>query len=122
GLISIMLDTQRRDLMSVISNVITDENDRRKAYEPYLLDPVSMVADTILPPIWQVTSAEDLIRNDSLKFSDALEISGAEHVLVDYPKGTERKLIHVFSVQFPMYPESREVLNSMDGFFKAYAE
>ena len=34
----------------------------------------------------------------------------------------ERKLVHVFSVVYPAYPESRTVFNEMDAFFKACKE
>lgn len=39
ALVSIMLDTQRRDLMCAISDTVTNEDDRGRAYEQYLLDP-----------------------------------------------------------------------------------
>lgn len=35
-------------------------------------------------------------------------------------KGNDRKLGHVFSVSYPMYPESIEVFQKMDAFFKAH--
>ena len=120
GLISIMLDTQRHDLISAISDQVTDRYDQGMPYEPYLLDPVSLVKETGLPPVWQVTSEEDLIRTDSLKLEKALTDHGTEHMIRDYPKGTERKLVHVFSVSYPMYPESREVFAAMDAFFRAH--
>ena len=104
GLISIMLDTQRRDLMGAISSVVTNANDRGKPWERYLLDPISLLEEAQLPPIFQVTSAEDLIQKDSLKLEKGLEARGAEHRMMNFPKGKERKLVHVFSVAYPMYP------------------
>lgn len=120
GSISIMLDTQRHDLMSAISDQVTVPADHGKPYESYLLNPVTLIRETALPPIWQVTSQEDLIHGDSLKLDQALTAAHKEHTLKDFPKGKERKLIHVFSVSYPMYPESREVFQSMDRFFKAH--
>ena len=99
---------------------MTDRNDKGKPYLPCLLDPVSLLEEADLPPVFQVTSAEDLIHGDSLKLEKALTAKGTEHVIIDYPKGTERKLIHVFSVSYPMYPESREVFDKMDAFFAAH--
>ncbi|MBR6090551.1 MAG: alpha/beta hydrolase [Anaerolineaceae bacterium] len=64
GLISIMLDTQRHDLMSAINSVVTDKNDRNRPYEKYLLDPAKLLDEADLPPLFQVTSEEDLIRKD----------------------------------------------------------
>lgn len=34
-----------------------------------------------------------------------------------FPEGKERKLEHVFSVAYPLYPESLDVLDGMDAFF-----
>ena len=118
GLISIMLDTQRHDLMRAINSVITDRDDAGKPYEPYLLDPAKLLFEAALPPLFLVTSAEDLIGKDTLKLDRLLTEQGFAHALLNFPKGTERKLPHVFSVMYPMYPESREVFKQMDAFFR----
>ena len=118
GLISIMLDTQRCDLMCAINSVVTDKNDRGKPYEKYLLDPALLLREAKLPPLFLVTSAEDLIGRDTLKFERLLTEADVPHTLLIFPKGGERKLPHVFSVMYPMYPESREVFAKMDAFFK----
>ena len=118
GLVSIMLDTQRRDLMRAISSVITDNNDRGKPYESYLHDPASLLDAAKLPPLFLVTSAEDLIGKDTQKFDRLLSEKSFPHTLLNFPKGTERKLPHVFSVMYPMYPESREVFTKMCAYFR----
>ena len=118
GFVSIMLDTRRRDLMSAVSSVVTDKNDRGKPWEKYLLDPALLAKEAELPPLYLVTSAEDLIGKDTRKLEGLLSERGAAHKLMDFPKGSERKLVHVFSVCYPMYPESREVFTKMDTFFR----
>ncbi len=118
GFVSIMLDTPRRDLMSAINNVVTDKNDRGTAYEKYVLDPARLLDEANLPPLFLVTSAEDLIGKDTHKLDKLLTEKSAAHTLLDFSKGSERKLVHVFSVMYPMYPESREVFMKMDAFFK----
>ena len=119
GLIFIMLDTQRRDLLCAIRNVVTDRNDRGKPYEKNLLDPALLVGDAGLPSLFLVTSAEDLIRRDTLKFDRLLTERHVEHSLLDFPKGVKgRKLVHVFSVMYPMYPESRDVFKKMNRYFQ----
>ncbi len=118
GLISIMLDTQRRDLMRAINSVITDRDDADKPCEKYLLDPSLLLDAAALPPLFLVTSAEDLIGRDTLKFDRLLTEKGFAHALLSFPKGTERKLPHVFSVMYPMYPESREIFAKMDAYFR----
>ena len=112
-----MLDTQRRDLMRAISSVITNKDDRGKPYEPFLRNP-SLLVMMPLPPIFMVTSEEDLIQKDTLKLDGLLTAAGKEHELLNFPKGGERQLIHVFSVSYPMYPESREVFDAMSAFFR----
>ena len=118
GLVSIMLDTQRHDLMSAINSVITEKADKGKPYEKYLLDPALLLEEAKLPLLYLVTSEEDLIGKDTLKFDRLLTEKGMKHELLKFPKRTERKLVHVFSVMYPMYPESREVFTKMDAYFK----
>lgn len=120
GLISIMLDTTRRDLMFFMRNVVSDEADEGKPYRKYLLDPVSMLKESALPPLYLVTSAQDLIRKDTLKFDRALSEAKLPHQLLDFPKGDKEKLVHVFSVQYPLWPESRIVYQEIDNYFKIY--
>ncbi len=119
GLFSIMLDTQRKDLMRAISNMVTCADDRGKPYEPYLLDPSLLVAAP-LPPLFLVTSAEDLIQKDTLKLDGLLTAAGHAHELLNFPKGNERQLIHVFSVSYPMYPESRQVFDGMSEYLPTH--
>lgn len=120
GLISVMLDTTRRDLMFFIRNVVTGKDDEGKPYRQYLLDPVSLLSETALPPLFLVTSAQDIIRKDTLKFDRALSAADVPHTLLDFPKGDRKKLVHVFSVQYPLWPESRKVYEEMDKYFQAH--
>lgn len=119
GLISIMLETQRNDLLKAISNVVTSRSDLGKPYEKYLLDPSLLIGESELPPSYLVTSAEDMIQQDTLKLDCLLTENHKEHTLLNFPEGKEHKLVHVFSVCYPMYPESREVFEKMNAFFKA---
>lgn len=119
GLVSIMLDTQRKDLMRAISNVVCGKEDAGRPYEPFLRSP-SLLMVAPLPPVLLVTSEEDLIRKDSLKLDGLLTAAGVEHKLLDFAKGAERQLIHVFSVSYPMYPESKQVFAQMNAFFAAH--
>ena len=118
--ISIMCDTQRKDLMAAISDVVTDRSDRAKPYEKYMLDPLSMLNVSSLPPMIQITSTEDAIHLDSLKVRRRLREHGIEHEMHDYPLGIERHLVHVFSVMYPDWPESQEVYAHMDRWFKEH--
>ncbi len=115
ALISIMLDTQRNDIMKAINDAVTDGNDEGKPYLPYILNPAKCLEEAALPPVYLVTGEQDLIQKDTLKLDMLLK---GKHVLKNYPKGKERKLDHVFSVKFPKYPESVELFEEIDGFFK----
>lgn len=84
GLISIMIDTQRKDLLRALNDQITGPDDKGKAYLPYLLNPSSLVGTFEMPPVYQVTSAEDLIQKDSLKLEHLL--SDTEHILKNFEK------------------------------------
>lgn len=118
GLISIMIDTQRRDVMMAINNVVTDKDDIGKNYLEYLLNPVLLVKDATLPPVFMVTSAEDLIKKDTLKLECIFAENGKKHELLNYPRGKGHILGHVFSVSYPMYTESKQVFEKMDAYFK----
>lgn len=120
--ISIMLDTQRKDLMMAISNVVTGRRDKGKAYERFLLHPSLLVRYAQLPPSILFTSEEDLIQKDSLKFKQLLEENGVKHEMYNYPKGVDNELVHVFSVMYPEYKESQEVYALMDAFFRKAGE
>lgn len=122
GLISIMLDTQRKDLMKSINDMVTCRADKGKAYEKYLLNPASLLDAAKPLPSILITSDEDLIQKDTLKLDRVLKEKSAPYILFNYPKGGENKLIHVFSVSYPMYPESRDVLDKMDQYFKEHKE
>ena len=119
GLISIMLDTQRHDLIAFLSDIVTDNSDSGQPYLPYLLDPVLMLRVAKLPPICLVTSKEDIIGKDTRKFDKVLTEASVEHRLLDYPKGEKNKLVHVFAVQYPLLDESKEVYQAIDELFKA---
>ncbi len=115
--ISIMLETQRKDLMSAINSMVTSAEDDGKAYERFILDPSRLLDKAELPPIQMFTSEEDLIQKDSLKLDKLLRQMGFAHEMHNYARGKENKLVHVFAVCQPYYPESKEVFSLMDEFF-----
>lgn len=120
AMISIMLDTQRKDLLMALSNQVCSRKDRGTPYRKYLLDPSLLLEKAVLPPVIQFTSEEDLIQKDSVKFCGMLEDNSIEHEFHNYPKGTDHELVHVFPVMYPDYPESREVYSLIDAFCQAH--
>ena len=115
--ISIMLDIRRKDLLAFMSKVVTAPDESGKPYLPYIFDPGSMIGITQLPPLYLVTSAEDIIQKDTLKLDCLLTAADIMHHLLNFKKGKQNRLEHVFSVQYPMLAESREVYNEIDRFF-----
>ena len=81
----------------------------------------ALVAAAQLPPMYLVTSAEDLIRPDTLKFAQLLAANGREHRLTDLPRGKQHRLVHVFCVQYPTWSESRHIYTEIDAFFRNHA-
>ena len=118
--ISIMLDTNRKGLLYFLADVVCNANDIDKPYLPYILNPSALVNDTKLPPIYLVTSAEDLIQNDTLRLEQVLTDNRVEHRLLNFPKGRQNRLVHVFAVQYPLWEESRVVYTEIHNFFQKY--
>jgi len=120
AMISIMLDTQRKDQMMALSNQVSKKEDRGTPYRRYLLDPALLLEEAVLPPVIQFTSEEDLIQKDSYKLHHLLQEKNIEHEFHNYPKGTDHELVHVFPVMYPEYPESVEAYSLMDSFYQAH--
>ena len=118
GMISIMLDTQRKDLMAAISSVVAKGYEKKMPCGRYLLDPAKLLDEACLPPLFMVSSDEDLIQKDTLKLDRLLYRKNMKHTVKNFPKGKENKLVHVFPVMYPMYSESREVFGEMDAYFR----
>lgn len=118
ALFSIMLDTQRRDMAAFISDLVWNAADEGKPYLPYILNPATIVGEAQLPPLFLVTSAEDMIGRDSRKLARQLEQTRHNYRLKDYPKGASHRLEHVFSVQYPQRNESRLLHDEINAFFR----
>ncbi|MBO6229731.1 MAG: alpha/beta hydrolase [Ruminiclostridium sp.] len=117
GLISIMLETDRHELMDFITTYISDENDEGKTYFPYIFDASGMLAKATLPPVYLVTGDEDMIQNETMKFDSLLSEHGVKHELKNYPKGDIHSLDHVFATKNPECTESQEAIDLMSDHF-----
>ena len=69
-----------------------------------------------LPPVLQVTSGADFLKAYTLRFNKALAMAGHNHRLIYYKKGKELK--HAFPSLHPELPQSKEVLDELDAWFK----
>ncbi len=115
--ISIMSQTQRKDVFRVINDRIARGEENSRPYAKYLKDFRWLFTAATLPPSILFTSEEDLIRNDTLLFRDVLQDNHVSFDFHDYPKGTERELVHVFTVLQPFYPESMDVQQKIHDYF-----
>lgn len=70
-----------------------------------------------LPPVFLITSEEDELRDMTLDFIRTLEKFNIKHELKDYSKGGNKRLGHIFCVQFPEYEESNVAIDNMVRFF-----
>lgn len=121
GLISIMIDTKRKDFLKAINAHIIAPSERDMEILPYLKEPVNIVKETSLPPCFLVTSKEDVLLADTLKLEQKLKKNGVAYQLENYPKGNNYPLGHVFSVTYPRYEESKDVLQKMNYFMQKYS-
>ena len=130
--ISIMLDTKRKGLLFFLGDVVCNTDDSGQPYLPYILNPSALLGNTQwdvdssaqsgvkpLPPLYLVTSEEDMLQSDTLKLHRLLTGLGIKHRLLNFPKGVKNKLVHVFSVQYPLWSESRHVYAEIDNFFRS---
>ncbi|MCR5541266.1 MAG: alpha/beta hydrolase [Ruminococcus sp.] len=122
GLISIMLETQRDDLMSFITNMVTDENDVGKPYYKYLKDPSALLEKASLPPAFFVTGDEDMIQSETYKLYKLFTERWIPCGIKNYPKGKAHSLEHVFAVKYPDIPESIEVRKLISDFWKSHQD
>ena len=81
-----------------------------------LIDPDNPRVESKLPPVLQVTSGADFLKSYTLRFNEALTLAGHDHRLIYYKEGEE--LTHAFPSLKPELPQSIEVLDDLDAWFK----
>lgn len=117
GLISGMFYLNKKDYIGRLHPVLFHGNYRESAYLPYI-NPRRVIAECILPPCFLVTSEEDMLKDYTMEFNAALEHYHRKHQMHCWTKGTTNALIHVFSVSYPEWEESRQTLDEMMEYFK----
>lgn len=81
-----------------------------------LVDPEDPRVMSCLPPMLLVTSGADFLKSYTLRYANALMMAGHDHRLIYYKKGKE--LVHAFPSLHPELPQSKEVLDALDAWFK----
>ncbi len=115
GLISIMLDTKRKDILSPISNFVVNKEETPEYLYHYLINPQSL--ESVLPKTCLITSAEDMLREETLRLHELLSERGTNCTLQDWPHDIDTPLVHIFPVIYPSYPESKIAIDKMCDFF-----
>ncbi len=81
-----------------------------------LIDPEDPRVVSGLPPMLLVTSGADFLKSYTLRYTRALMMAGHDHRLIYYKKGKE--LVHAFPSLHPELPQSMEVLDALDTWFR----
>ena len=81
-----------------------------------LIDPEDPRVVSYLPPMLLVTSGADFLKSYTLRYTRALMMAGHDHRLIYYKKGKE--LVHAFPSLHPELPQSMEVLDALDTWFR----
>ncbi len=85
-----------------------------------LMNPENPRVESSLPSVLQVTSGADFLKPHTLRYDEALERAGHDHRLVYFEEGKE--LTHAFPSLHPELPQSREVLDELDAWFRERCE
>lgn len=88
---------------------------------PYL-DPMSQVEGSDIPPVYLLSSREDVIGFMSLAFAKRLEELGKPYQARHWDKVPGKKLIHVFNLFYPLWEESMISHTEMTDYFKKYMD
>lgn len=81
-----------------------------------LMNPEDSRVESSLPSVLQVTSGTDFLKSHTLRYDEVLERAGHDHRLIYYDEGQE--LTHAFPSLRPELPQSKEVLNELDAWFR----
>lgn len=90
---------------------------KQEYYKSMIFDNISEIKD--LPPTFLTTSDEDELRDMTLSFEKVLKKHHVEYQMSYFKKREGRKLGHMFSILYPEYEESAELIANMLDFFKS---
>ena len=107
-------------LFSYVKNALFGENAKENPY--YICSSLKEVFENSksLPPMYIVSSVEDLMNSQSLSLTSLLRKRNIRYKFRYIEKGKYYKLTHAFNVLSPEYPESLTVNNEMIAFFKSF--
>lgn len=117
GIISGMMSFHLKDTKyNLLRSVCFEKGYKQKEYyQNMIFDNIPEMKD--LPPVFLVTSEEDLLFYMTMEFEKTLQRYHVPYRLKVFPKGDGRMLGHVFGIQHPEYEESAECVDEMAAFF-----
>ena len=111
-----MLYTTTDDPVGLVYHRVTYGDRLRDKDFMELMNPENRRIERSLPSVLQVTSGADFLRAHTLRYDELLERSGHDHRLIYFEEGAE--LTHAFPSLRPELPQSREVLDELDAWFR----
>lgn len=110
--ISPMTRLEESGSLSIINDMVVNalEKEEEKAYAKNM---IPILDEVEICPILIQTSSEDFIRDHSYKLREYLDKRGAFYEFIDFGKGRDHELGHVFPVCYPKYPESLMAIEQM---------
>ncbi|ONI44400.1 hypothetical protein AN640_05580 [Candidatus Epulonipiscium fishelsonii] len=117
GLLSIMLNTQLKDMVQVINPYLFTKQDREHKSFPYLRNPLAILQETKLPKTYLMTSEEDFLNKETLALRQELDKHQIPNKMIYFKKGTNYSLRHCFPIHYPIYKESVTIYNQIKNYF-----
>ena len=111
-----MLYTSRFDPLGLVYRRAMYGDRLRDESFMMLMDPETPSVELNLPPMLQVTSGADFLKSYTLRYNKALATSGHDQRLIYYKEGKELK--HAFPSLHPELLQSKEVLDTLDAWFR----
>lgn len=110
--ISPMTRLEESGSLSIINDMVVGalEKEEEKAYAKNM---ISILDEVKVCPILIQTSSEDFIRDHSYKLREYLDKRDTFYEFIDFGKGKDYELGHVFPVCYPKYPESQMAIDQM---------
>lgn len=110
--ISPMTRLEEGGSLSIINDMVVNALDK-KDLKAYAKNMISILDEVKVCPILIQTSSEDFIRDHSYKLREYLDKRDTFYEFIDFGKGKDYELGHVFPVCYPKYPESQMAIDQM---------
>lgn len=110
--ISPMTRLEDKGSLSIINDFVVNALNK-KELQAYSKNITPILDEVKVCPILIQTSSEDFLRDHSYKLREYLDKRGAFYEFIDFGKGVNYELGHVFPVCYPKYPESLIAIEQM---------